>query len=71
MKTVKTLGSKMTPADICRANEWGVGTVLQGDKFKSPIIRITAIGEKKVLAVNVADHFEGSWTFDSQEWSEQ
>jgi len=70
MKTVKTLGSKMAPADICRANDWVAGTVLRGDKLHSPIIRITAIGEQKVFAVNEADGFEGAWSFDSQEWGE-
>ena len=70
MKTVKTLGSKMAPADICRANGWGAGTVLRGDKFNSVTITITGIGEKKILARNVNDEWEGTWTFDNQEWSE-
>ena len=70
MKTVKTLGSKMSPADICRANEWGVGTVLCGDKFLSPIIEIISIGVENVMAINHSDGFAGYLRFDCQEWDE-
>jgi hypothetical protein len=68
MKTVKTLGSKMAPADICRANCWGAGTVLRGDKLNAPIIVITAIGEKKIMARRTDDDWEGLWNLDGYEW---
>lgn len=44
------------PADTCRANGWGVGTRLVGSDPKSThpridTVRITAIGEQRVLVV--------------------
>ena len=41
-----------TSADICRANGWTVGDVLEGDDNagNEMILRITAIGECNVLA---------------------
>lgn len=42
MKT--TLRNMEHPADICRANGWRVGTILEGDEGKGPErIRVTAI----------------------------
>jgi hypothetical protein len=70
MKTVETLGSKMSPADICRANGWAVGTVLRGNELNAPTIIITAIGEKKILARRTNDDWERLWSLDFQEWSE-
>ena len=40
-----------TSADICRANGWNVGDILEGENEVSrDRIRITAIGEAHVLA---------------------
>ena len=40
-----------TSADICRANGWTVGDILEGtDDVSTDRIRITAIGEVLVLA---------------------
>lgn len=70
MKTVKTLDSKMAPADICRANGWGVGTVICGDKFDSMPIEITAVGKQKILGHKVGELYETAWDLKYQEWSE-
>jgi hypothetical protein len=65
------------PADAARRNGWEVGTRLVGDEGYGPtVIRITAIGERSVLAVTESHngkppkygYHEGSWTFDCREW---
>lgn len=65
-----------SPADTCRRNHWRVGTHLAGDeRYGETIIRITAIGEHKILARATArkgkpvqGDREGSWTLDCREW---
>jgi len=52
--TVPTLDSKLSDAEICRRNGWGVGTLLAGDEgYGVTVIRITAIGDNNVLAREV------------------
>ena len=69
-----------TDADTCAFNGWTVGTRLVGDQGYGPtVIRITAIGEKSILAVCEShDHGkpcdrgpqESSWTLTCREWAE-
>ena len=51
---VPTLNSKLSDAEICRRNGWGVGTLLAGDEGHGvTVIRITAVGDTCVLAREV------------------
>ena len=53
-----------TSADICRANGWTVGDILEGeDEASRDRIRITAIGETNVLA-----RWQHADTPESSEW---
>src|SRR5690606_37146391 len=62
--------------ETCELNGWGVGTRLVGDEGYGPtVIRITAIGERMLLAVceterHGGDCPEASWTLTCREWSE-
>ncbi len=70
-------GTRLPAAEHARRNGWGVGTRLAGDEgYGETIIRITAIGERSVLAVReshrgepCAGH-EQLWTFDYRDWKE-
>ena len=62
-------------ADICRKNGWKVGTLLEGDEGYGPsVIRITAIGERKILAREISRNGkacaadEASWTLSCRKW---
>ena len=62
-----------TSADICRANGWTVGDVLEGyDALRLDRIRITAIGEDSVLArwlyVDMPESEERLSFLDFREW---
>lgn len=62
-----------TSAQICRANGWTVGDVLEGtDEVSTDRIRITAIGEAHVLARwQYADNPESSErliSLDFRDW---
>lgn len=65
-----------TPAETCLLNGWTVGTVLRGSDigYGEVVIKITAIGERNVLAKavtrgdQVLDEPEVSWMFDHREW---
>jgi len=72
-----TLNNGREPADLCRVNGWGVGTVLEGDEgYGACRIVITAVGEKSILAREVvccghekhASSREGSWVLSCREW---
>lgn len=68
------------PADVCRENGWAVGTVLVGDEgYGLEAVKITAIGERKILGRSIAieerggwrcfEHrSEGLWTLDYRDW---
>ena len=68
----------MNEADTCRANGWGVGTVLEGDEGYGPTrIQLTAIGESRILAKCVShngeptpQHGETSWVLWCRDWKE-
>ena len=63
-------------ADLCRRNGWGPGTRLIGDEGYGPtVIEITAIGEQRILAVEVSHdggatrpRYERSWVLFCREW---
>ena len=62
-----------TSADICRANGWTVGDILEGeDKVCRDRIRLTAIGEQNVLArwlyANWPESSERIISLDFREW---
>ncbi len=73
---VKTLNSKNSDAEICRANGWGSGTRLIGtegegeDWERTDLMEITAVGEELLLARAVyGDNTgEGIWTLKMREW---
>jgi hypothetical protein len=67
---VNTLRSEMESADLCRANGWGPGTILEGDEGRGPErIRITAVGEQVILATGLGKHDrEGHWTLKMRDW---
>ena len=67
-----------TEPETAALNGWTVGTRLVGDEGYGPtVIRITAIGERTVLAVTESHngkppkygYHEGSWTFRCREWT--
>jgi len=65
----------MNSAQHCRDNGWTVGTHLEGDEGYGPtVIRITAIGERQILARAVTHngqpikHGENSWTLAYRDW---
>ena len=65
----------LTDAEVCRTNGWFVNTILEGDEgFGLTRIRITAIGERHVLArklshngVETPSH-ETLWTVQLRDW---
>lgn len=66
-----------SPADICRANGWQVGTRLVGDEGHGPtMIEITAIGERAILAKAISEGGEpimapeGMWFLSYRDWQE-
>jgi hypothetical protein len=67
-----------TDAETCALNGWGAGTRLVGDEGYGPTtIRITAVGERSVLAVaenrrgkRLHDEREQAWTLECREWRE-
>lgn len=65
----------MTDADLCRARGWCVGDLLWGVECgRSAVIRLTAIGERLVLARAVerdgvdVDADEAHWSLSCREW---
>lgn len=76
--TIELSRAGLSPAGVCRAKGWQVGTRLVGDEGYGPsVIRITAIGNDRILAVTESrngkptnDPFESSWVLDCREWTE-
>ena len=73
--TTRTLRSKLSPADLCRANGWTAGTHLIGNEGYGPtVIQITAVGYDSVLARCVEhkgvrqSEREQSWTLEYRDW---
>jgi hypothetical protein len=65
-----------TDAETCRLNGWDVGTRLVGDEGYGPtVIRITAIGDERILAIRETHNGEppqfareNVWTLTCREW---
>ena len=58
-------------ADTCRLNDWAVGDRLIGEPTpyeRTPVIRITAIGETRILAIEDNAHGETVWTLSLRVW---
>jgi len=78
---ISTLNSALSSAELCRQNNWQVGTQLIGadEGYGSTVIQITAIGEKKIFVKTIShngvsppysgykDH-ETSWFLAHREW---
>lgn len=73
----KTKRDKLvTDAEKCRRNGWKRGTLLVGDEGYGPtVIRLTAIGDERILARPVSQNgkpserdWEGSWTLQHRRW---
>ena len=63
-----TLDCECSAADICRANEWRAGDVLEGYQQNcSWILTITAVGRGRVLA-SESDGPEELWTLSNLCW---
>lgn len=67
----------MSDAQKCIENGWTVGTHLVGDEGYGPtVIRITAIGEERILAKTVSRNGkpprytepDENWTLDYRDW---
>ena len=66
----------MSPAAICRANGWGVGTKLVGNEgYGDTVIEITAIGGSSILARALSHRgdtrkcsSEANWTLGCRDW---
>lgn len=64
---VPTFNSGMASADLCRMNNWTPGTKLAGDEgFGVTIIRVTALGEKNILAEReLSNGKTPAWRYES------
>lgn len=67
----------MTDAELCRRRGWTAGTRLVGeDGHVETVIRITAVGERLVLAVveesdgHPGDDREFLWSLHHRQWRE-
>jgi hypothetical protein len=68
----------LSDPEICRRMGWVAGTRLNGDEGYGPtIIRLTAIGERSLLAVTEShngrprrDRLETLWTLSVRDWTE-
>lgn len=72
------LQAQPSDAEKCRHNGWKAGTLLIGNEgYGNDIIRITAVGEERILARHVAKlygsgrHFdyESTWCLDGRDWA--
>lgn len=79
---VPTVRSRLSTADLCKANGWSVGTVLEGERLPKeppemplPQIQITAIGLQVILAIPMriagAERFGGdeqAYSLKTRNW---
>ena len=73
MDTKTTLNSELSSADLCRANGWKVGRVLQGTdgQGKTCDILIVVVGEDEVIARCLTckrKHNSDVWDLTFREW---
>lgn len=73
---ISTLHSRLSAAELCRRNGWGVGTRLVGNEgYGDTVIEITAVGSDGLLARTIShggkpSHGrENSWVLWCREWS--
>jgi hypothetical protein len=73
---MQTLDSRLSSAELCRANGWGPGTRLVGDEGYGPtVIEITAIGSDDILAKMISHNgepcngVENKWGLEHRDWS--
>lgn len=74
-ESTRNLSKRMTPAQVCQAKGWAVGTRIKGDEgYGETVIQITAIGEKSVLARQITHKgqeqtgSESTWTLAHRDW---
>jgi hypothetical protein len=77
---LSTLRSELSSAEICRRNGWKVGNMLEGEPTPKDLlldseperllIRLTAVGNAKIVAVRVGDSGTGEefWNLRTREW---
>ena len=73
---ISTLKSELKSAEICERNGWGPGTVLRGEKLHprdetpAPVIQITALGLRYIMAFDVAagPASEDRYDLHTREW---
>lgn len=80
LPNTRTLKCTLDPAEICRRNGWGPGTLLAGkDRQGVTVIRITAVGDTCILAREIccagkpANDIGGrelNWTLEMRDWRE-
>lgn len=69
-----TLRSKLSSAELCRANGWGPGTRLGGIGDVYTVIEITAVGERDILAKKIfndgepSEEREDMWILVHRDW---
>lgn len=69
--TVSTVRSFRNDADICRDLGWKAGTRLTDGARRPTVIEITAVGERHLLAREIApDCVETMWTLSCRTWRE-
>jgi ATP-dependent Clp protease ATP-binding subunit ClpA len=73
---VKTKGSQLSDAEICRRNNWTSGTILESiENGNRTVIQITAVGFEAILARelsckgNLVREKERDCILNTQEWS--
>lgn len=74
-ESTRHLSKRMTPAQVCHAKGWEVGTRIKGNEgYGETVIQITAIGEKRVLARQISHKgqeqtsSESTWTLAHRDW---
>ncbi len=77
-RQMKTRNSRLSDAEICQRNGWGPGTLLAGENDHGvSVIRLTAIGDREVLARHITQNGEPvselagrelNWTLTKRDW---
>ena len=76
MRLASTRDSHLSSAQLCRERGWTAGTLIEGDEgYGMTVIRITAVGERDILAVAVShkgvaypDPLETTWILQCRDW---
>ena len=68
---MRTKGSRLSSAELCRLNGWRKGDIIFGSEYgRGAYLQLTAIGESEIL---VKDAFasggeESDWTLECRNW---